>query len=211
MTQVRRGTVLSFNPSDWTALVMLDGSDTESQVPVGQWIPASQMVANAEVAVLVFESQSTNTDDGIVLGAYGAVGTSDTPTFSGLNLGSATGATAGELNSSGAIRPGTALAVKLSSYRTASLAINTPTSWAALSATPNGLLVVADESNGYVALFSVAQAVGLTAVVSDLSAKYSNTAGTAGKVNIYIAAGVPTIENKLPAPDVFDLYLWGYG
>jgi hypothetical protein len=69
--EVRRGTVLSFSASDWTALVMLDGADAESQIPVGQWVPASMMVAAAEVAVLVFGD--TNTDDAVVLGPYGAV------------------------------------------------------------------------------------------------------------------------------------------
>ena len=93
MSQVRRGTVLSFSSSDWTALVMLDGSEQESQIPVGQWVPATQLSANVECAVLIFDD--TNTDDAVVLGAYGAVGTSDTPTFSALNIGTATGATAG--------------------------------------------------------------------------------------------------------------------
>lgn len=69
--EVRRGTVVSFSASDWTALVLLDGADLEAQMPVGQWIPSSMMAADAEVAVLVFGG--TNTDDGVVLGPYGAV------------------------------------------------------------------------------------------------------------------------------------------
>ncbi len=89
MSDVRRGTVLSFDSSAWTALVTLDGADTESQIPVGQWVEAQMMTAAAEVAVLVFGG--TNTDDGVVLGPYGALGiqnlaTVSSPTFAGITL-----------------------------------------------------------------------------------------------------------------------------
>ena len=69
--EVRRGTVLSFDTATWTALVLLDGADLEAQMPVGQWIPSAMMAADADVAVLVMGQ--TNTDDGVVLGPYGAV------------------------------------------------------------------------------------------------------------------------------------------
>lgn len=71
MSRVRRGTVLSFSATDWTALILLDGADFEAQIPVGQWIPSAMMTATSEVAVLVFGD--TDTDDAVVLGPYGAV------------------------------------------------------------------------------------------------------------------------------------------
>jgi hypothetical protein len=40
---------------------------------VGQWIPSAMMTVAAEVAVLVFDPNSTDTDDAVVLGPYGAV------------------------------------------------------------------------------------------------------------------------------------------
>jgi len=90
--QIKRGNVVSFSASDWTALILLDGADQEVQLPVGQWVPSAMMAASADVAVLVFGD--TNTDDGIVLGPYGAVGIQDLatvsgPTFAGLTLVSA--------------------------------------------------------------------------------------------------------------------------
>src|SRR5438046_2317901 len=85
MNEVRRGTVLSFSASDWTALVMLDGADVETQIPVGQWVPSAMMVAAAEVAVLLFGG--TNTDDAVVLGPYGAVSLWNYPSLSGLTTG----------------------------------------------------------------------------------------------------------------------------
>src|SRR5436190_1757682 len=69
--EVRRGTVLSFSASDWTAMVYLDGADAEAQIPVGQWVPSAMMAVDSEVAVLVFGG--TNTDDALVLGPYGVV------------------------------------------------------------------------------------------------------------------------------------------
>ena len=74
---VRRGTVLTFDPSAWTAQVLLDGADAESQIPVGQWVPSGMLAAEAEVAVLIFGG--TNTDDAVVLGPYGAVSAWDFP------------------------------------------------------------------------------------------------------------------------------------
>src|SRR5579859_4685188 len=78
---IRRGTVLSFNGANWTALVQLEGSDVESQIPVGQWVPSAMMLAAAEVAVLVFGD--TNTDDAVVLGPYGAVSLWNFPAIAG--------------------------------------------------------------------------------------------------------------------------------
>lgn len=87
--EVRRGTLVQFNSSDWTAMVQLDGADLEALMPVAQWVEAQMMTVNSELAVLVFGG--TNTDDGIVLGPYGAVGIQDlatgsSPTFAGLQL-----------------------------------------------------------------------------------------------------------------------------
>jgi hypothetical protein len=74
--EVRRGTVISFDATLWKAAILLDGADVEATLAVGQWVSADTMVTNTEVAVLIFGE--TNTDDGVVLGPYGAVGTNET-------------------------------------------------------------------------------------------------------------------------------------
>jgi len=83
--EVRRGTLLSFDSSAWTALVLLDGADTEAQLPVAQWIPSAMLTADSELAVLVFGG--TDTDDGLVLGPYGAAGLWNYPALAGLTTG----------------------------------------------------------------------------------------------------------------------------
>jgi len=109
MPDVRRGTLLSFSSTDWTALVMLEGADVESQIPVGQWVPSGMMVAASEVAVLVFGS--TDTDDAIVLGPYGAVSLWDYPALSGLTTGQALRATGALAAAFGALDLANAAAV----------------------------------------------------------------------------------------------------
>lgn len=84
-SQVRRGTVVSFSATDWTALVQLDGADGETVFPVGQWIPSTMLLANDNVAVLMFDP--TNSDDGLVVGAYGAVGLYTSGTWTGAYAG----------------------------------------------------------------------------------------------------------------------------
>ena len=69
-TEVRRGTLLTFDATTWLAQVLLEGSDVEATIPVGQWVPAGQLVVDAYVAVLIFGD--TSTLNGVVLGAYGA-------------------------------------------------------------------------------------------------------------------------------------------
>jgi hypothetical protein len=107
--QVRRGTVISFDPTLWQAAILLDGADVEATLPVGQWVSADTMAVDSPVAVLVFGE--TDTNDGVVLGPYGALGSAGIPTFAGLtvtgsetvnalNIGAATGAAAGEMRAS---------------------------------------------------------------------------------------------------------------
>lgn len=67
---VVRGTLVSFDAATYTALVMLDGSLAEISVPVGEWVPKSQLAADDQVAVLLFQEQ--NYENGVILGAFGA-------------------------------------------------------------------------------------------------------------------------------------------
>lgn len=67
-----RATLVSFDPSTYTALVMLDGSVAEVAMPVGEWVPAQLLAADDEVAVLLF--QPTNYENGVILGPFGGLG-----------------------------------------------------------------------------------------------------------------------------------------
>jgi hypothetical protein len=67
---IRRGTLVSFDSSTWQALVMLDGSLSEVEMAVGEWVPAALLAADDQVAVLLFED--TNQEDGVILGPFGA-------------------------------------------------------------------------------------------------------------------------------------------
>ena len=82
---VLRGTLLTFDPSTWTAAVLLEGSDAETVMPVAEWVPAGLLDAADEVAVVVFGG--TNSDDGLILGPYGGVSTYNYPELSGLTTG----------------------------------------------------------------------------------------------------------------------------
>lgn len=102
MASVHRATLLTFDPATWTAYVLIEGSDVEANIPVGQWVPASMLVADANVAVITFDP--TNLDDAMLIGPYGGTPMQTAAvTLGGLNLGSATGAGAGQLVASGAI------------------------------------------------------------------------------------------------------------
>jgi hypothetical protein len=91
MSQILRGTILSFDSATWTAAVLLDGSDAETVMPVGEWVPAGMLDAADEAAVLIFGG--TNNDDGLILGAYGSVSTYNYPELSGLTAGAVLRAT----------------------------------------------------------------------------------------------------------------------
>jgi hypothetical protein len=102
MSQILRGTLLTFDAATWTAAVLLSGSDAETVMPVGEWVPAGLLDAADEVAVLIFGG--TNSDDGLILGPYGGVSTYSYPELAGLTAGavlratSATAATFGALD-----------------------------------------------------------------------------------------------------------------
>jgi hypothetical protein len=91
MSQILRGTILSFDSATWTAAVLLDGSDAETVMPVGEWVPAAMLDAADEVAVLIFGG--TNNDDGLILGPYGSVSTYNYPEIAGLTAGAVLRAT----------------------------------------------------------------------------------------------------------------------
>ena len=101
MASIHRATLLSFDAATYAAMVLIEGADNEAQIPVSQWLPPALLVPNVEAAVVLFDP--TNTDDGLLIAVYGSV---DNWTIPALNLGSATGAAAGELALSGAVRQG---------------------------------------------------------------------------------------------------------
>lgn len=68
-TRLRRGRVLSFSSVDWTCVAQLDGSIGSVTVAVGDWVNPATMVADAKVAVLLFDDNNPN--DGVVMGTYG--------------------------------------------------------------------------------------------------------------------------------------------
>ena len=96
MASIHRATLLSFDVTTWTAMVLIEGADNEAQVPVSQWLPPALLVSNVEAAVVLFDP--TNTDDGLLIAVYGSVGNWTLP---GLNIGSTTGAPDGEVKTSG--------------------------------------------------------------------------------------------------------------
>ena len=85
MSQIYRATLLTFNSATWTAAVLLEGSDAETVMPVAEWLPAGLLDAGDELAVVLFGG--TNSDDGLVLGPYGAVSTYNYPELAGLTAG----------------------------------------------------------------------------------------------------------------------------
>lgn len=76
-TRIRRGRLLSFDSTDWTAIVQLDGSLGAVTMPVGEWVIADTMVDDGTVAVLLFDDNNPN--DGVIVGPYGSAGALNTP------------------------------------------------------------------------------------------------------------------------------------
>jgi hypothetical protein len=68
--RIARGRLRAFARATWQAHVVLDGSQAQVIMPVGEWVPPALLAAGDDVAVLLFEE--TNPDDGVVLGSYGA-------------------------------------------------------------------------------------------------------------------------------------------
>jgi hypothetical protein len=71
MPAILRAQLISFDPADWTAVVLLAGSVAEVVMPVGEWVAGGQLAADDDVAVLLFDD--TNPDNGLVLGPFGGV------------------------------------------------------------------------------------------------------------------------------------------
>jgi hypothetical protein len=69
--RIARGRLRSFSSSEWTAHVVLDGSQAQVVMAVAEWLPGNLLAAGADVAVLLFDD--TNPGDGVVLGPYGGV------------------------------------------------------------------------------------------------------------------------------------------
>ncbi|MCC6190786.1 MAG: hypothetical protein IT318_17310 [Anaerolineales bacterium] len=186
-----RGQVYSFDSTTWSAKVLLEGSQGEVVVPVGEWIPAGMLAALDQVAVLLFDD--SNPGDGVVLGPYGAVQAAWT--LVGLNLGSASGAGTGDLNMSGDLTAGgDVIAARLIpgndsgavEYRNLLLSSGSAT---AVSATdkPFAFLFIS-ETNGNPAIFALNGSANNVDELSDPNGVFGAAAG-ASSYNVYYSAG----------------------
>ncbi len=212
MNEVRRGTIISFDATTWLAKVLLDGADVEAIIPAGQWVPQDIVTVDAVVAVLVFGE--TNTNDAVVLGPYGAVPNwalpLTAPTLKALNLGTATGAAAGQLKLSDKIYPG-GTGEWIKAYDLGSIANNGIAALMPDNLQANGVVLVTNLSSSYLAMIVLRGGFNLTVIVFDASAQFSITAGTAGKTNVYwsVANSRYELENKTGGSAFYDLFYFG--
>lgn len=185
-----RGQVYSFDSTDWTARVLLEGSQGEVVVPVGEWIPAGMLAAQDQVAVLLFDD--TNPDDGVVLGPYGAVQAA--LTLVGLNLGSASGAGTGDLNMSGDLTAdGNVIAGKFIpgndsgavEYR--NILLSSGSAAAVCSTNKPFAFLFISETNGNPALFALNGSANNVDELSDPNGVFGAAAG-ASTYNVYYSA-----------------------
>ncbi len=70
--------------------------------------------------------------------------------------------------------------------------------------------IVEDGSTGYSALYYIATGPGSSTEVVDVSGKYTPTQGSAGSTNLYVAANVLTLENKLGVSASYQIIYLGY-
>jgi hypothetical protein len=165
MNEVRRGTVISFDATLWQAAILMDGADMEATIPVGQWVPSAMMAVDANVAVLVFGD--TDTNDAVVLGAYGAAAPSSWsyPALSGLTTGQPLRATSATAAAYGALDLANANAI-------------------------TGLLPIA---NGGLAL-NAAPANGQVPIGNGTAYVLGTLTGTANRITVANAAGSITLS-----------------
>ncbi len=70
MSELKRGTIRSFNATDYTAPVQVDGSllGWLEGVAVARNIPSTEMVAGRSCALLIFDT--SNPDDAVLIGVW---------------------------------------------------------------------------------------------------------------------------------------------
>jgi hypothetical protein len=189
MTHIARGTLLTFDPATWLAMVLLDGADTEAQIPVAQGIDPGSLVVDANLAVLIFDGGGTNTDDACVVGVYGAVGGSPVYTK---------------------VSPGVANSW-LKNYRIQSLANNGQAALLSDNLAALGWVIVINFNDATGAMFQLRGATHTTQLLLDPIGVFSNTAGTAAKTNAYWSAGNTRyeIENKTGGVRSYDVLYFG--
>ena len=77
--RIRRARLISFDVTTWLAIIRLDGSMSNAEMPVGQWISSNMMTTNAYYAVLLLDD--TNPNDGVIIGPYGGLGPVQQPSI----------------------------------------------------------------------------------------------------------------------------------
>jgi hypothetical protein len=131
----------------------------------------------------------------------------------GLNVGTASGATAGQVKASAGIYPswGTGSA-QIQTRDIVSLANNGVAQLVNATGDQFGLVLVMDATNGQEALYFIRGGAHATQEVSDPGAVYTNAAGGAASTNIYWSAGNNRyeLENKIGSTQTYHVIFWSY-
>jgi hypothetical protein len=119
-----------------------------------------------------------------------------------LNVGSATGATAGQVKASASIAPSNQALMGYQAKAHVTLA-NDGTAQLGLSAKPAGHVFLLDANTGYTGIYGLHGGGNTVDEISDPNGLFTPTAGTASKVNIYYNVGLSRydIENKTGIAD----------
>ena len=68
LPSLTRGTVVSFDTDDWTALTRLEGSASAAPIPLADFASETYLTEGQDVAVLLFDP--ANPTDGLIIGSY---------------------------------------------------------------------------------------------------------------------------------------------
>jgi hypothetical protein len=119
--------------------------------------------------------------------------------------------TVAALNAKDKVRAGTdsASQAAFTSAKLTNLAVNAAAN-IPIGAQASGLLIVVNNNNGATGIFDLDGLRSSAAKMSDATAKYSTAQGNAGTINVYVVAGVPTVENKTAAVDTLFFTFIGY-
>jgi len=135
---------------------------------------------------------------------------SATNTFSaGLNVGTATGAAAGEISSSGSVYPGGTV-LRLRTYETTGVANGSTWTVRATGTNSAAFLIVAEATNGNERLALLMYSAGAVSLVSNPDTAWSVT-DTALKHCLYLSAGNLIYKNNSGAPANARIMILGVG
>ena len=138
---------------------------------------------------------------------------STTAVKGGLNVGSASGATQGQVKASAGIFPSSGTgSMQIQTRDIASLANNGTAQLVNATGDQFGMVLVIDANNGHMALFTLRGAAHATQEVSDPGAVYSATAGTAASTNVYWSGANSRyeIENKIGSTQTYHVIFFSY-